>query len=214
MHWIVDNVDLIGKLTWAHLVLSIPPIIISFLIALPLAQMANRYRVARFLTTTTASLLYTIPSLPLFIFIPVILGIGVRDRLNVIIALSIYGLALMVRSAADALDAVPSDARSAAVAIGYAPLRRFLSVELPLAGPGLIAGVRVVAVSTIALVSVSGVLGIPSLGLMFTDGFQRGIIVEIVVGIVLTVLLALVVDAIIVGIERLMMPWNRVKGSA
>ncbi len=126
-----------------------------------------------------------------------------------IVALTLYGLALMVRAAADALDAVPADAVFSATALGYSPARRFLQVELPLAGPALLAGLRVVTVSTIALTTVSAVLGIDNLGSLFTDGFQRGILEEVFAGIVVTMLLAITVDLALVLLGRVLMPWTR-----
>ena len=116
----------------------------------------------------------------------------------------------MVRYAADALDAVSTDALLAATAMGYGPLRRFFGVQLPLAGPALLAGLRVVAVSTVSLVPVSALLGVNSLGMLLTDGFQRGILAEVASGIGATVVVAVAVDLGLVGLGRLLMPWERV----
>lgn len=146
--------------------------------------------------------------------LPIILGTGVRDPFNIVFALTLYGLALMVPAAADALRQVDPRVEDAADALGYPRLKRFLAVELPLAGPTLLAGARVVAVSTISLVTVGAVLGVPSLGLLFTDGFQRGIIAEVVTGIVATVALALIVDAALVGVGRVLLPWVRTERAA
>ena len=98
--------------------------------------------------------------------------------------------------------------------MGYGGLRRFVTVELPLAGPTLLAGLRVVAVSTVSLVTVGAVLGVESLGSLFTDGFQRGILVEILTGIVLTAALALLLDGLLVLVGRLLMPWTRPRSEA
>lgn len=207
MTWVAANLDTIAAAAWSHLVLSVPAIVAAFLLSLPIAWVAHRHRWTSFTLVTASSLLYAIPSLPLLIVLPMITGAGVRDSLNVVVALTLYGVALMVRAGRDALAAVPAGAVTAAVALGYSPIRRFLGVELPLAGPGLLAGLRVVAVSTVALVTVSAVLGVDSLGMLFIDGFQRGILAEIVAGIVLTVALALAVDALLVGLGRLLLPW-------
>ena len=161
------------------------------------------------LTLTAAGLLYAIPSLPLFVVLPTILGIGVRDAANVIIALTLYGLALMVRAAADALSSVGAPVRLSSTALGYSPASRFWQVELPLAGPVLLAGIRVVSVSTIALVSVGVIIGSQNLGVLFREGKQRGILEEVVVGIGMSLLIALVFDLIIVLLGRLAMPWSR-----
>lgn len=210
MNWLANNQQTIWAALWAHLALSLPPIVASFLISLPLGWAAHRHRWLRFPVVTGSSLMYAIPSLPLLIVLPLIIGTTVRSSVNVVVALTLYGIALMVRSVADSLDAVPRDAVTSATAMGYSPVRRFLAVELPLAGPGLLAGLRVVAVSTTALVTVSAVLGVQSLGVLFTDGFQRGIIAEVATGIVGTVALALAVDRALVAIGWVSMPWLRV----
>lgn len=211
MTWVLANLDLIGSRTLSHLVLAVPAIVLSFVLALPLGWVANRYRWSRATLLTAAGLLYAIPSLPLFVVLPVIIGIGVRDRLNVIIALTLYGIALMVRSAADALASVDAPVRLSSTAMGFSVAGRFFQVELPLAGPVLLAGLRVVSVSTISLVTVSSLLGVDNLGLLFVDGFQRGIIAEVITGIVATVVLALIVDGLLVLLGRLAMPWTAVR---
>jgi osmoprotectant transport system permease protein len=211
LSWVLANLSLIASRTVSHLLLAIPAILLSFLLALPLGWFANRYRWSRATLLTAAGLLYAIPSLPLFVVLPTILGVGVRDRINVIVALTLYGLALMVRSAADALASVGTPVRLSSTAMGYGGGSRFFQVELPLAGPVLLAGLRVVSVSTISLVTVSSLLGVDNLGLLFVDGFQRGIMAEVVTGIVATVVLALAVDGLLVLAGRLMMPWARVR---
>jgi osmoprotectant transport system permease protein len=211
MNWVLDNLPLIADRFWAHLATSLPAILLALLVSVPLGWLAHRVRPLNAPVLTGAGLFYAIPSLPLFIVLPVILGTGVRDVVNVVVALTLYGVALLVRSVADGLDGVPPEARNAAVALGYRPLRRFLTVDLPLAGPVILSGLRVVTVSTVSLCTVGAVLGIPSLGLLFTDGFQRGILAEILTGIVLTVALALGLDRLIVAAGRLLMPWTRTR---
>lgn len=209
MTWVLDNLGVIADRTLAHLLLAVPPIVLSIALAVPIGWAMNRARRLRPLFRSAAALLYAIPSLPLFIVLPLLLGTGLRDPINIILALTLYGLALMVPSAADALDDVDRRVLDAADAMGYGPARRFLAVDLPLAGPTLVAGLRVVAVSTISLVTVGAVLGVPSLGMLFTDGFQRGIVAEILTGLVLTVVLALLADRLIVALGRLLLPWAR-----
>ena len=180
----------------------------SFILSLPIAVFANRFRGVRGVIVTGTGLLYAVPSLPLFIVLPVLLGTGVRDTINVVVALTLFGLALMVRSAADALDSVPAPAKLSATAQGYSTVGRFFAVDLPLATPALLAGLRVVSVSTISLVTVSAVIGVQSLGSLFTDGFQRGIIPSILSGVVVTALIALIVDQLLVLAGRLLTPWQ------
>jgi osmoprotectant transport system permease protein len=116
---------------------------------------------------------------------------------------------VIVRTAADAFDAVERDVLQSATAVGYSPARRFWGVHLPLAGPVLLSGLRVVVVSTVSLATVGAVIGVQSLGSLFTDGFQRGIQAEIITGIVATIVLALVLDWACVAIGRALMPWTR-----
>lgn len=212
MSWVLDNLDLIGGHTLAHLAQALPPILIAFALSLPLAKLANRLGWLRAGVTTASGLMYAIPSLPLFVLLPGLLGTGFRSPVNIATALTLYGLALMVPAASDAFRSVSRDVLSSATAQGYAPAARFWQVELPLAGPVLLAGVRVVAVSTISLVTVAGVLGVSSLGMLFVDGFRRGIEVEILTGVVLTAVLALLIDGLLILAGRLLMPWTTEKG--
>ncbi|MFE5776079.1 MULTISPECIES: ABC transporter permease [Brachybacterium] len=212
MSWVLANIPLLAERLLAHLGQAIPPIVLAFVLAIPIAKLANSRGWLRGGLTGGAGLLYAVPSLPLFIVLPIILGTGIRSTINIIVALTIYGLALMVPSASEALRAVSRDTLQSATAQGYAPFARFLRVELPLAGPALVAGLRVVAVSTVSLVTVGGVLGVPSLGMLFIDGFQRSITAEILAGIVLTAALAIALDLLIMLGGRLAMPWSRVRG--
>jgi len=205
--WLFNNGDLIGQLVVAHLLIAIPPIILSFVISVPIGWAANRFSWSRGTLLTVLGLLYAIPSLPLFIILPLIIGTGLRDSVNLVVALTLYGIALMVRTSADGLSSVDPDVRQSASAVGFSARSQFFRVELPLAGPVLLAGIRVVAVSTISLTTVGAVIGIDSLGSLFTDGFQRGIAVEILAGIVLTIILALGIDALLVLLGRVLLPW-------
>jgi osmoprotectant transport system permease protein len=214
VNWIWENLGLLADLTLSHLELSIPPIILSFVLSIPIGWVANRYAFSRAALLTIAGLLYAVPSLPLLIVLPLIVGTGLRSPVNIIIALTLYGMALMVRSTADALAAVDPDVKQSATAVGFSGWTRFWSVEFPLAGPVLLAGLRVVVVSTVSLVTVGGVLGISGLGLLFTDGLQRTILAEIIAGIVLTVVLALVLDGLLVLLGRALMPWTRTQSTS
>jgi osmoprotectant transport system permease protein len=221
MNWIANNLDQIGQLTLAHLAIALPPIVLSFVIAVPIGWLANRLRWSRGILRwgsrallTLCVLLYAIPSFPLFVALPSLIGTGLRDPVNVVVGLTLYGIALMVRTSADGLAAVDPDVRESATAVGYSGWSRFWRVELPLAAPVLLAGLRVVAVSTVSLTTVGAVLGISSLGALFTDGFQRNIPAEIATGIVVTMAIALIIDAILVLVGRLLMPWVRVTSRA
>lgn len=207
--WIPRNSDRILGLLVDHLYLSVIPVVAGLVLAVPLGWLASRSPIARTVLVPTAGLLYTIPSIALFILLPSVLGTGIIDPLNVIVALTLYSVALLVRSVADALAAVPAMIVAAATAMGFRPARRFVAVELPLAVPVLIAGLRVVTVSTISLVSVGALIGVGGLGQLFTSGYQRDFPTEIVTGIVLIMLLAIVADALLLAVGRLATPWQR-----
>ncbi|WP_134765555.1 ABC transporter permease subunit [Nocardioides sp. 1609] len=209
MTWTRDNLPLIWELTLAHVQLAILPIVLSFVLSIPLGWLANRNRVLRTVVITAGSLLYTIPSLPLFVILPPLIGTQVLDSTNLVVALSIYGVAIMARSAADALASVDRTVLDASSAVGYGAAARFFRVELPLSGPVLLAGIRVVSVSTIALTSVGVIIGSRNLGYLFNNGKQRDILEEVAVGIVMSLLIALVLDVVIVTLGRILMPWNR-----
>lgn len=213
MSWVLDNLDTISSNLGAHLLQALPPIVLSFVLAIPIAKLAGSRGWLRGTVSVTSGLLYAVPSLPLFIVLPLILGTGIRSPFNIVVALTLYGLALMVPSAVGAFGSVSREVLRSATAQGYAPLARFVQVELPLAGPVLLAGLRVVTVSTVSLVTVGGVLGVPSLGMLFVDGFQRGIVAEILAGIVMTAVLALVLDGLLVLLGRVLMPWSRSGGT-
>jgi len=207
--WVFDHLGLLGGLTGTHVYLALVPLVVGLVLAIPLGWLASRSRPARAVLLSVSGLLYTIPSLALIVVLPGIIGTKILDSVNVIIPLTIYTVALLVRSIADALTSVPATVVAAATAIGYRPLRRFASVEFPLAVPVVIAGLRVAAVSNISLVSIGALIGISGYGVLFTDGFQLGFMTEIVVGVVATLLLALVADALLLLIGRLLTPWTR-----
>ena len=211
MGWISGNLALIRDLTLEHLYFALPPVVIGLVLAIPLGWLANRTKLGRSLTINVAGLLYTIPSLALFVLLPPLRGTRILDPINVIVALTVYTVALLVRTVADALSAVPAVVVNSATAMGYTPLRRFAAVELPLSIPVVVAGLRVAAVSSISLVTVGAVIGFGGLGQMFTDGFQRDIPAEIVTGIVLVLVIALVVDGLILLLGRVLTPWDRTR---
>ena len=214
MSWIVDNLGLIGSLSLEHLRQSILPIVIGFALSVPIGWLAFRFRLGRGVILTVTGLLYTIPSLALFGLLPGLLGISFLSEANLVIALTMYAVAIMVRSVTDGLQSVDHSARAAAVAMGFGPFRRFWAVEFPLAGPVVLAGLRVTAVSTISLATVGILLGVTNLGYLFTNGFQRRIIPEILAGVVTVMLIALRVDGLLILAGRALMPWSRAVAAA
>lgn len=209
MDWIASHLGDIGSLTWQHAWLSGLPTVLGLLLAVPLGWSARRWRWLYTPLVVGTGLLYTIPSLALFILMPLVLGTRILDPLNVVVAMTIYTVALLTRSVADALDAVPPATLSAATAMGVGPARRLVTVELPLAVPVIGAGLRVAAVSNVSIVSVAALIGVPQLGSLFTDGFQRDFLDPIVAGVVGCLLLALLFDAVIVAVVWLLTPWRR-----
>ncbi|CAB0578591.1 choline transport system permease protein [Corynebacterium diphtheriae bv. mitis] len=193
----------------AHVLLSVPAIVISVLVAVPVGLFAARHpRVGNTVVQVT-SLAYTIPALPMLVIVPFIVAVPLRSQINVIIALCVYGIALIVRTATDAFRSVPEEVRTTAVAQGMSPSQIAWKVDMPLAIPVLISGLRVLCVSTVGLVTIGALIGVSSLGSLFTDGFQRNITAEVVVGIVAVVLLAVLFDVACLILQRLCTPWTR-----
>lgn len=201
------NREMVLELLVVHVRLSLLPLLIGLAAALPFGWVAQRNRLLRVALLGSANVLYTVPSLALFVILPGILGTKILDEINVVVALALYTAALLARPIIDALDAVPGHVLAAATAMGYRPIRRFLTVELPLAVPVLAAGVRVASVSNISLVSVGALIGVGGLGQLFTQGFQDSYNAPIIVGIALTLVLAFVVDALLVVLRNVLTPW-------
>jgi osmoprotectant transport system permease protein len=209
MTWAIDHLGQILTLAGQHAYLAGVPLLLGLLLALPLGWLARRYPRIYPLLVVSTGLLYTIPSLALFILMPLVIGTRILDPFNVVVAMTIYTVALLVRTVADGLGSVPDAVNQSATAMGYKRVRRLMSVELPLAVPVIAAGLRVAAVSNVSIVSVASLVGVSQLGYFLTDGYTRGFATELVVGIVACILLALVFDAVIVVANRLMTPWQR-----
>lgn len=214
--WLSANSDRIAELAWRHLQLALPTVIAVGLLAIPIGYLAHkaglsaRWKSARTGIVVVSGILYGIPSLALFVVLPVILGTSILSPLNVIIALILYGLALQVRVVAEAFDGTDSTPLLAAEAVGYSPNQRFWSVHLPMAAPAIITGMRVVTASTISLISVGALIGVSSLGDLITAGFQRSFPTQILAGIVGIVALAAVLDLLWMILGRALLPWKRV----
>ncbi|WP_051706413.1 ABC transporter permease [Nocardioides aequoreus] len=203
------NGDLVLDLLAQHLVLALVPVLIALLVSIPLGYLAVRYEWLYHPLLNLSSLLYAIPSLALFVLLPGIIGTRILDEINIVIALSIYSVALLVRTVADGLRSVDAAVTQAATAMGYRRVRRLLTVELPIATPVIFAGLRVATVSNISLVSVGALIGIGGLGQLFTRGFQLFYSVPIVIGLVLSITLALLADLLLVLTQRGLTPWTR-----
>jgi osmoprotectant transport system permease protein len=214
MHYLLTHLDDALALTVIHLRLSLLPVLIGLAIAVPLGMLVQHAPIPRRLTTAAASVVFTIPSLALFVLLPMIIGTRILDEANVLVALTAYTTALLVRAVLEALDAVPAQVRDAATAVGYPSIKRLVKVELPLSIPVLVAGLRVVVVTNIAMVSVGSVIGIGGLGTWFTEGYQTNKSDQIVAGIIALFLLAIIIDVSIVLAGRLATPWEHAARSA
>lgn len=210
MNYLLNHFPKVWELTLEHLKLSMVPLLVSLMIAIPLGLLVYRSRPARRITIIIGSILFTVPSIALFIVLPSIINTRILSDVNVMVALALYSTALLVRSVPEALDAVPPMAVDAATAIGYKPWQRVLKIELPLAIPVLIATIRVVTVTNISMVSVGAVIGFGGLGRLFTEGYSRNYTNEIGAGIIAVVVLALVIDLLLVILGRTLTPWARV----
>ena len=210
MHYLLHHLPTAWALTVIHLRLSLVPVLAGLVLAVPWGVLTWRRRLLRRFTTVAASAVFTIPSLALFVVLPLVIPTRILDEANVLVALTLYTSALLVRAVFEALDAVPAQVRDAASAVGYRPITRLLKVELPLSIPVLVAGLRVVVVTNISMVSVGAVIGIGGLGTWFTEGYQANKSDQIVAGIVAIFALAVVIDVALMLAGRLATPWDRV----
>ncbi|MGY0061072.1 ABC transporter permease [Streptomyces sp. LZ34] len=204
--WFPDHRDDLVRLTLDHLSTAVPSVLFGLLIALPLAVLAHRVRPLRGVLLGLSNILFTIPSIAVFVLLLPVTGL---TRTTAITGLTIYTLVVLLRNTVEGLDSVPTKVREASKAMGTRPLRTLLTVELPLAFPVIMAGVRVATVMAISLVSVASYIGYGGLGQLFTDGFQRNYPTPVVAGVALSLLLALAADAVLVTVQWLCTPWLR-----
>jgi osmoprotectant transport system permease protein len=212
--WIQRNLAMIGSLLVDHIILSVLPVLIALVVSLPLGFLVFKTKRVANVILAFLGVIYSIPSLALFVMMPLILGTKILNPVNIVAALAIYSIALLVRSVVDGLRSVPASVKQSASAVGYGWLRRLFRVELPLAMPVIYAGLRVVTVSNIALVSVAVLIGSGALGKLFDLGFGSFFYTPIIVGLVLMLALALVADALILLIQRGTLPWFRKRRAA
>jgi osmoprotectant transport system permease protein len=202
--WVSNNWSLIWHLTWENAKLGVLPAIYGLIISLPVGIIAARWRWFYPPVLTVFNILYAIPSLALFIAL--IPAFGLTDT-TVIIALTVFSLCVILPNVVAGLQAVPAPVKQAATAMGYGPVRRLVTVELPLAVPVIIAGLRIGVVAGISLASIGQLIGVSSLGYLFIDGLQRSFPTEIYVGLFAVIVLALVCDLILIVIRRALTPW-------
>jgi osmoprotectant transport system permease protein len=208
--YVRDNSDAILAATRQHVTLTLEAVVIGVLVAFPLALLARRYKRLATPIIGLSGVLYTIPSLAMFAFLEPFVGLNQR---TVLVGLVLYALVVLVRNFLVGLQGVPADVREAARGMGYGSARMLWRVELPIAMPAMMAGVRIATVSTVALVTVGVIVGNGGLGQIIFEGFNNNFYrAEIVTGSVLCVALALVADAVLAGATLVLAPWSRSRG--
>ncbi|MDH2427693.1 ABC transporter permease subunit [Sphaerisporangium sp. TRM90804] len=210
--WIGRNWPDIQGLLVDHVIMAILPVLLGLLVALPLGLASARWRVLYQPTVSLMNVVYSLPSLAVFIVLIPLTGLA--NRATVIIPLTFYSLAVLIPAVVDGLGSVPAHVSQSAVAMGFGPMRRLIQVDLPIAVPVVLAGLRVATVSSISLVSVGALIGRGGLGYLFIDGWQRQFSTPILVGIVLVVVLAVLADGLLVLAQRLLTPWARARRTA
>ena len=207
--WIQSNVAYIGGLLGEHVILAIVPVLVALVISLPVGYLIFKTGKAANVLLAIFGIIYSIPSLALFVAMPIFLGTKILSPLHIAVALAVYSAALLVRSVVDGLRSVSDEVKQSATSVGFGAARRLFRVELPLSMPVIFAGLRVVTVSNIALVSVAAVVGSGALGKLFDQGLRSDFYTPVILGIVLTLILALLADGLILLIQRRALPWAR-----
>jgi osmoprotectant transport system permease protein len=208
--WIWGHLDDVRTQLLEHLWLTVLAVGIGLAISVPLAVYAYRHRRAYPATTFLAGILYTIPSLALFALLVPFTGFS---TLTAEIGLVSYTLLILIRNIVAGLSGVPTDVKEAATGMGYTPRQLLWKVELPLALPVIVAGIRIATVTTIGLVTVTALIGKGGLGHFILEGLRRRFDTEILLGAVLSVGLAMAAEAVLLGGQRLLTPWARVRGA-
>jgi osmoprotectant transport system permease protein len=204
--WISGHADVITAALIQHIQLTAIAVMVGLVIAVPLGLVAWRSRLFRGPIFSLTGILYTIPSLALFSALVPFTGFTI---LTAEIGLVSYTLLILIRNIVVGLNSVPDDVREAAKGMGYRPLAELVQIDLPLAVPAILAGVRIATVTTIGLVTVTALIGEGGLGSLIYDGLLRDFKTPLVVGTVLSVVLAVVADLGLAGAERIVTPWSR-----
>jgi osmoprotectant transport system permease protein len=208
--WIATHLDDLWALTVEHITLTVIAVTVGFLLSFLLSLLVVRWRGAYGPITAVAGILYTIPSLALFAVLVPITGLTATSAL---IALVSYTLLILVRNIVTGIDGVPADAREAADGMGFTSAGRLWRVDLPLATPVIVAGLRIATVTTIGLVTVSALIGQGGLGRLISEGLRTSFPTKTITGAVLSVVLAIVADVAFVLALRAMTPWTRARGN-
>jgi osmoprotectant transport system permease protein len=206
--WVGRNTDLIWSSLREHVILTVSSVGLGLLVALPLGVACARWRRLYAPVLAVTGVLYTVPSLAAFALLFPYFGLS---RTTVLIPLVSYTLLILVRNVVTGLDAVPAEVKDAADGMGLSRTRRLVRIELPLALPTIMAGIRIATVTTIGLAAVAGLLAIPSLGNLIYVGQNRPIRTAVTVGIALSVALAVAADLLLALVQRLLTPWSRAR---
>ena len=206
--WVRDHTGLIVDRLVEHLELTAITLALGLVIALPLGIVCFRWKRLYPTVLGVAGVIYTIPSLALLAFLIPIFGL---TRTTSIIPLVSYTLLILVRNVVAGLQSVPEEVKESATGMGYSAARRLLRIELPLAVPAIIAGIRITSVTTIGLVTVTSLIGQGGLGQLILDGLYRDFRTPLVIGTALAVALSALADLGFLGLERLVTPWTRAR---
>lgn len=204
--WLSTHVPYVLAAVQEHVTLTAIAVAVGFAISLPLGILAHRWSRMRFLILTVFGIFYTIPSIALFALLIPYTGLSGTTAEIPLIG---YNVLVLVRNVLVGLDSVPPDVLDAADGMGYRPLVRLVRIELPLALPAIFAGVRVAAVSTIGIVTITAVIGLGGLGQLILRGLIESFHTPLVVATALCILLALFADLLIAGAQRFAVPWAR-----
>ena len=208
--WIFDNLDEIGQRLYEHVSMTVAAVVIGFIVSFGLALIARRFPRSYGAILAVTGTLYAIPSLALFVLLIPITGLSLATG---IVALVLYTLLILVSNIVTALEGVAPDVVEAATGMGYTPAQRFWRVELPLAIPVVVAGLRIATVTTIGLVAITTFIGLGGLGyLIINSGTRRFFPTSIYVGVLLCILLAVLADLGLQWFQRRLTPWARARG--
>ncbi|MGH2820065.1 MAG: ABC transporter permease [Actinomycetota bacterium] len=204
--WLFEHSSEIQSYLLQHILLTATAVGLGFVLALPMSLASSRWPHLYTPLLNFTGVLFTIPSLALFVLLIPFTGLGPDTAL---IGLTIYTLLILLRNTVEGLRGVPQEVRESAQAMGYSRRRQLFLVELPLAIPVIIAGLRIATVTTIGLITITVLIGQPSLGRLFADGFALLFATPIYAALVLSVVLAVTADLLLVGFQRLVTPWTR-----
>jgi len=206
--WVGDHLDLISERLQEHIYLTIVSVVLGIIMSAPLAVAATRWRRLYAPLLVTGAVLYTIPSLAAF----VLLLPWIKDRRTLaLVVLTSYTILILVRNMVTGLDGVPADVREAASGMGYSRIRQLVQVELPIALPAIVAGIRIATVTTVGLVTVAALIGQGGLGDLILDGLRRDFPTPLMIGATLSVALAVLLDLVLLATQWFLTPWARAK---